>query len=318
MTVIDLFSGPGGLGTGFAEYFDIRTAIDWNRDACKTYRINHKNTEVIQKDIRDINFSQKDYEGIIGAIAGPPCQSFSSLNLKKDLSDKRANLVMETVRVIEEIKPEFTLIENVATIPKAIKVAVRNRLKQLGYHVVSKVVKASDYGSIQIRRRWILTACKTKSVYPQPVKYNRKAKEILTNEVSEIKPRKSTLEKIQALPSGKWVSLPGQKFKVYYVVDPEKLLPAIVNPTKLRYIKPDKSGYLSINELKQAQGFSKHYRLIGTLSSIGQQLANAVPVELGRPFAEVISDLLQPHKKKVSLKQQSKHKTCQVINFLGK
>ena len=63
------------------------------------------------------------------------------------------------------------------------------------------------------------------------------------------------------------------------------LLPAVINPTKLRYVRPDRQGYLSMNELYRASGFPKEYKFFGTLTSRGQQLANAVPVELGRAFA---------------------------------
>ena len=100
MTVIDLFSGAGGLGTGFSRYFDVSTAIDWNKDCCLTYQFNHKDTEVQCRDVRDVSFTKKDYEGIIGVIGGPPCQDYSILNKKRNPDSKRANLLLEMIRAI--------------------------------------------------------------------------------------------------------------------------------------------------------------------------------------------------------------------------
>jgi len=285
LSVVDLFCGAGGLGTGFAKHFTVSSAIDWNKDCCSTYQHNHKETKVKCDDVRNISFSRKDYDGIIGVIGGPPCQDFSILNKKRDPNSLRANLLHEMIRALEEIQPSFLMMENVYSVPADKKERFIKLLQKLDYKVVSKVVNAVDYGSVQFRRRWFVTATKKKFVFPGKVNYQRKAKEILTNEVSEIKARKETLKAIRKLESGKWVALPNQSYKVYFVVDPEKPLPAVVNPTKLRYIKPDRAGYLSLNELYSAFDFPLGYKFFGTLTSKGQQLANAVPVSLAKKFA---------------------------------
>ena len=72
---------------------------------------------------------------------------------------------------------------------------------------------------------------------------------------------------------------------MYYVIDPEKPLPAVVNPSKLRYVRPDRTGYLSMAELYHASGFPRNYKFFGNLTSRGQQLADAVPVEMAGAFA---------------------------------
>lgn len=292
MSVIDLFCGAGGLGTGFSKHFTVSTAIDWNKDCCLTYQFNHKNTAVQCKDVRNVSFSKKDYAGIIGVIGGPPCQDFSVLNKKRNPNSTRANLLHEMIRALEEIQPSFLMMENVYSVPAEKKERFVKLLQKLDYKVVSKVVNAVNYGSVQIRRRWFLTATKKKYVFPGRANYQRKAKEILTDEVSEIKARKETLKAIKNLESGKWVALPNQSYKVYFVVDPEKPLPAVVNPTKLRYIKPDRSGYLSLNELYSAFDFPQEYRFFGTLTSKGQQLANAVPVSIAEKFASSLKEVI--------------------------
>jgi len=48
-------------------------------------------------------------------------------------------------------------------------------------------------------------------------------------------------------------------------------------------------GYLNQKELNRAQGFPEDYKFFGNKSSWGQQLANAVPVELGEAFAKAFA-----------------------------
>lgn len=288
MSVLDLYAGPGGLGEGFSSYFPISDAVDWNPDACSTYKSNHQETRVHCQDVREYiaGTIPKDYEGITGFIGGPPCQEFTPLNQKPNVLNERAMQLFVMVGSILHVKPRFALIENVSRIPKAYKDRAVKELREGGYHVIARTCNANEFGSVQVRRRWILTACKERPVFPEPSRGKRVAREIL-NPASrgEITPRPDILADIKEMPSGKWVARPGQSFKVYFVIDPDKPMPAVVNPTKLRYVKPDRTGYLSFAELQAAQGFPRGYTFAGNRESIGQQLANAVPVELARVFA---------------------------------
>jgi DNA (cytosine-5)-methyltransferase 1 len=286
-SVLDLYSGAGGLGSGFAKFFNVGVAVDHNFDACQTYRANHKEVHVRQMDVTVYVDScvAKDFEMIMGTVGGPPCQPYSNLNLKKKSGDKRVLELDCMVNAVLVIQPEFALIENVRTIKRSKKLQIVRTLERAGYKVVARIVNAYDFGSVQLRPRWIVTACKSKHIFPTPRPSGRTAKEILTDDVSQITPTPRVLQAIQDLPSGKWVSLPNRVFKAYFVIDPDKPVPCVANPTKLRYIKPDKSGYLSIKEMAMAQGFPASYQFCGNLSSIGQQLANVFPVEMAQTFA---------------------------------
>lgn len=302
LQVIDMYAGPGGLGTGFERHFEVSDAVDWSRDACITYKTNHPSTKVrcmsasaflhdaIRGDVDGLLLCP-DHEGIIG---GPPCQDFSMLNQKRDAKSKRADQLGVLIGAIARIKPMFAMIENVRSVPAPIKSAAEKRLRQAGYFVSARVVNAWDYGSVQLRPRWILTACKTRTVYPEPIPAAKRrfAAEILTGERSEITPTPEVLEAIQTIPEGKWTNLPGRSFRAYHVLRTDRPFPCVANPTKLRYIRPDRGGYLSFSELQRAQGFSREYRFFGTSTSRGQQLANAVPVELAERFAAAFVDAL--------------------------
>jgi len=294
----------GGFGTGFGNFFQVTDAVDFWKDACETYSRNHQLTKVHNQTVE--NFTQdcipKDYEGILytGIVGGPPCQEFSTLNQSPNLHSKRASQVLVFTDIVKQLQPKFAMIENVATIPKILKERSIKDLEMAGYKVVSRVIKAHDYGSVQKRRRWILTASKYNHIFPVEKKGTRTANEILMpGTTSEMKMSKKIEISLKNLPRGRWVALPGKKWKEYYIVDPNKPLPAIVNVMKNRIVKPDCSGYLSFEELLQGQGFSSNYFMAGTKSSKAQQLANAIPVELAQSFAQEFFKRLHPDRSKL-------------------
>ena len=119
---VELFAGAGGLGTGFSNCgFNIIAANDIWEAAGKTYIANHKNVKYVVKDIaeltgnellKDTGYSKNDVDVIIG---GPPCQGFSTLG-KRFIDDPRNKLFKEYVRIVDEIKPKFFVMENVSGI----------------------------------------------------------------------------------------------------------------------------------------------------------------------------------------------------------
>jgi DNA (cytosine-5)-methyltransferase 1 len=291
--ILDLYSGPGGLGTGFAKYFNVVAAVDFNQDACKTYHINHNSTRVYNRKVSCFIDSviPKDFDGILyknikGVIGGPPCQEFSRLNQQKKYLSERANQMLVMIDAIIQMKPRFALIENVATIPDTYKHLAIKKLSDVGFRVVAKIINANKFGSVQTRRRWILTACKTQHIYPEPNPSRRIAQEIVTDNVNDIKMEDCVREKLAELPSGKWRPLPGQTWKGYYIVDPAKPLPAVINILKNRLIHPNRQQYLCWADCIASQGFPRDYEFYGGITSRAQQLANAVPVELAESFSK--------------------------------
>lgn len=159
--IIDLFCGCGGLSLGFEKAgFEIAFAIDMWKDAINTYNHNHKNSVAICKDIHELDsdflskFSKK--ENIVGVIGGPPCQGYSTVGTR-NIDDPRNHLYLEYCRVVEAVKPEFFVIENVRgllTLNKGMfKDDILNRFKKLGYNVSYKIVNAANYGVPQNRQR---------------------------------------------------------------------------------------------------------------------------------------------------------------------
>lgn len=163
-TVIDLFSGAGGLSKGFLDAgFDVLLGIDNDAMALETFKLNHNGATPLNIDLSDnrsiklINESLNNKEVDV-IIAGPPCQGFS-LTGPRNFDDERNKLYLAVIQTVKEFKPKAFIIENVpgmATLYKGeIQEEILKRFRRLGYNIESKILCAADYGVPQIRKRLI-------------------------------------------------------------------------------------------------------------------------------------------------------------------
>ena len=159
--IIDLFCGCGGLSLGFEKAgFSPVLAIDFWQDAIDTY--NHNRPDKVAKciDIHELSneklgeLSRK--HNIVGIIGGPPCQGYSTVGTR-DINDPRNHLYLEYCRIVEVVKPQFFVLENVKGLTTLAGGAFRddiiNRFGNLGYSVTYKIVNAADYNVPQNRDR---------------------------------------------------------------------------------------------------------------------------------------------------------------------
>jgi DNA (cytosine-5)-methyltransferase 1 len=165
LLAIDLFSGAGGLSEGMHKAgFKTKLAFEIDDLASKAYKLNHKTTNVITKDIQAVSIAEvkRQLKGKkIHLLAGcPPCQGFSTLrtlNKRKPVKDERNSLIKEYVRFVKALRPYTIMMENV---PGLIHYELFNQsveiLKELGYSIDYKVVNVKDYGVPQNRRRLVL------------------------------------------------------------------------------------------------------------------------------------------------------------------
>lgn len=90
-------------------------------------------------------------------FGGPPCQGMSSAG-RQDPGDPRNNLVLEFVRLADELGASVFCMENVPPLLTAKKFrplfeAVVSRARDAGFDVVANVLDACNYGVPQFRRR---------------------------------------------------------------------------------------------------------------------------------------------------------------------
>lgn len=181
---IEVFSGCGGLSTGIKNAgFNVLCAIELNATAANTYKLNHPEVLLKVEDVCKINggdllkeLNVEKFE--VDLLAGcSPCQGFSRLQKKsKDSSDIRNGLILQFVRLVEEIMPKTIIMENVPGLIKSqvgleIFEVAKQRLIGLGYKLDYGVVDVVNYGVPQFRKRFILLGSRIDSIHielPKP------------------------------------------------------------------------------------------------------------------------------------------------------
>lgn len=118
-SVIDLFSGAGGLSKGFEQAgFIIKAAFEKNDYARQTYAHNFPGV-VMRENVIDADYAQlQEQVGTIDVvIGGPPCQGFSNANRQHNQAISLNNkLVKEYIRAILELRPKAFVMENVGAL----------------------------------------------------------------------------------------------------------------------------------------------------------------------------------------------------------
>lgn len=167
-TVIDLFSGAGGLSFSFhQEGFRVVACVDNDPDAIETYRASmvgrhSPETAVFHTDVRDpclISALQRALAGrrLDVLVGGPPCQDFSPACLKRKRREDRMTLVADYLRILGNLMPQVFLFENVPGLLKADEGshwrAIEEQVGTLGYSVTHQLLNAQDFEVPQRRQR---------------------------------------------------------------------------------------------------------------------------------------------------------------------
>jgi DNA (cytosine-5)-methyltransferase 1 len=168
LTAVDLFSGCGGLSLGMREAgFQVVGAVEVDATAAETYRTNHPNTTLVEKDICSVTGTELlreiGAEAVSLVMGCAPCQGFCSLTRKAKKPDPRNRLVLEMSRVIDEVRPSAVMMENVPGLLTSGKDIFRRFVDDLegrGYVCEYDVLQMADYGVPQNRRRLVLLAGK--------------------------------------------------------------------------------------------------------------------------------------------------------------
>lgn len=167
MSGIDLFAGAGGMSLG-AELSGIKVkyAVEIDTYAAETYRTNHPNTKIINRDIKRINYKDlSDVEGDVVLFGGPPCQGFSTSNQRtRNRNNKKNWLFQEFVRLAGELNPKWIVFENVKGIMETehgfFESRIREEFEKIGYTCTVIKPCAAEYGVPQKRTRFFLFGSK--------------------------------------------------------------------------------------------------------------------------------------------------------------
>ncbi|MGD6876959.1 DNA cytosine methyltransferase [Bacillus infantis] len=308
--VISLFSGAGGMDLGFIHAgFDVKWAIDFEPDACETYRENIGD-HIVCADITQVNTDDlPDCDVIIG---GSPCQGFSNANRQTNFLDNPKNLmVREYIRIVKDKQPKVFVLENVPRLLTAGEGRFLGEIKEQlsNYHIEVKVMNSVEHGVAQKRRRAILIGSLIGAIkHPLPLKQPLTIRDIL-NDIDDNLPnqneyrasKESTIEKMKLIEQGKNVhSLPESynvssktHQNVYRRLHLDEPSHTLAHAGKTVMIHPTEDRIISIREAARIQSFPDDFIFCGTLNSKYQQLANAVPPKMAEEIAKEIHNVLK-------------------------
>jgi DNA (cytosine-5)-methyltransferase 1 len=186
---LSLFANVGIAEALFSEIgVEIKVANEIDKKRADFYSEIYKDTLMICGDITNdevrteiVNEAIKNNVNFI--IATPPCQGMSEAG-KRDTFDERNQLISYTIDVINRVKPDFILIENVPTLLKT-KIIIDNEIMLIPDYVKKELsslynfnnetlVKAMDYGVPQMRQRniYLLTKKELNISWEFPPKEN--------------------------------------------------------------------------------------------------------------------------------------------------
>ena len=175
ITVLDLYSGLGGLSLGFemtGAYHTIGGIDIFNR-AVETFYFNHPDLSKLKLINRPQDLSVLDPQEVIKDIGckpdvivgGPPCQGFSQagLRLENFEDDERNKQVFNFLRFVKAMRPKAFVMENVPGIIKTGQKKAGELLDYLikqyekaGYTVSYRIINSAEYRVPQQRKRLVL------------------------------------------------------------------------------------------------------------------------------------------------------------------
>jgi DNA (cytosine-5)-methyltransferase 1 len=183
---ISLFSGAGGDSIGLKQAgYNVVAFSEFKKPAIATHLKEFPSSrllvcpETASNDITKIPDETFEYykHTIDIVFAGFPCQGYSNAG-KKKADDPRNELVNEFARVINITKPNYIIGENVSGLlsrkgkdPKTGKLRpvidiIRDVFSNIGYNITYKVLKATDFGVPQERKRLIIVGSKADLGHP--------------------------------------------------------------------------------------------------------------------------------------------------------
>lgn len=168
--------------------------VENNPICVQTIKLNRPQLPVVDKGIEVVSGKQllkvaklKKQETFL-VFGGPPCQAFSTAGNREALHDIRGNCVLEFVKKIREIEPQYFIMENVRGIlsasiipkhrghggyspeerPGSVLTHILSLFNDAGYTVSFALFNSANYGVPQKRERVIMFGNRGKERIPLP------------------------------------------------------------------------------------------------------------------------------------------------------
>ncbi|MEN9216728.1 MAG: DNA (cytosine-5-)-methyltransferase [Gloeomargarita sp. HHBFW_bins_162] len=347
---VELFAGAGGLALGLEKAGFTTVALnEIDKDACQTLRRNRPHWQVIQGDVKNMDFTP--FQNIDLVSGGFPCQAFSYAGEKLGFEDARGTLFFEFARAIKEMQPKVFLAENVRGLLSHDKgrtlEAISSIIFDLGYTLIEpQVLKALFYRVPQKRERLFLVGIRHDLVkfatFKWPSPYYRiltlrdalKAGELYDTDVPPSPGQTYPPKKQEILshvpPGGYWRDLPADLQREYMLGsyflgggktgmarrlswdEPSLTLTCAPAQKQTERCHPSETRPLTVREYARIQTFPDDWQFAGSLHSQYRQIGNAVPVNLACAVGRSMVALLNSISAQVELSQDVSAVTNQI------
>lgn len=151
-----LFAGIGGIDLGFErEGFVCKWQVELDSYATKVLQ-KHWPKVHREKDIKDCGRHNLQFVDIIAG--GFPCQDISYAGRGAGLDGQRSGLFFEAVRVVQELRPRYVVLENVSALLSRGLDRVLGALAEIGYDAQWYCIPAAAVGALHVRDRLFVVA----------------------------------------------------------------------------------------------------------------------------------------------------------------
>ena len=175
--VVDLFAGGGGASTGIEQAIGrhVDVAVNHDREAISLHTANHPQTRHHCSDVFEVDpLTVTDGQPVGLLWASPDCKHFSKAKGGKPVSKKIRSLAWVVIKWAKAVQPRVICLENVEEFQTWGPLAADGRpcpqrkgktfalwvaqLRNLGYAVEWRELRACYYGAPTIRKRLFLVA----------------------------------------------------------------------------------------------------------------------------------------------------------------
>jgi DNA (cytosine-5)-methyltransferase 1 len=265
---IDLFCGIGSFHYSFKKLnWECVMSCDIDNAVKETYKENYGVLPL--GDITEIDPQNISAYDIL--CAGFPCQPFSQCGQHKGFDDKRGTLFFNIMKFVEYHKPSIIILENVQGLLNHDGGKTFERIKcdieTANYKIAYKVIKCSDYGLPQMRKRLIIVG--------------------IRNDVESAKHIDKILDLDEYKQEHTLTELLGKNFEkktAYTIRCGGKNSPINDKHNWDGYIVDGKEYRLTKEDCLKIQGFNPDFKLCGNNNDQWKQLGNTIPTI----FTEII------------------------------
>ncbi len=256
-------------------------------------------------------------------IGGPPCDDFTTYGKKRGMRGKKGPTIFEFARLVGEIRPRCFLFENVPSLRGMCATGFEELLKRLsahGYSVYHSTLAANEFGAPTVRQRLFVVGFRMDTAPPcfefPTATHGIRSERSLFDYDTELLPYVTVGEALKGLPDVKapeasrhlnhtgrfhrpetirhMMTVPqGVAISKSYRYRPAldglcRSLTAGLDSSTKSYLHPIYHREMSVREYARLHCFPDSWEFAGTHHNGIKQVANAVPIPLGKAVATAV------------------------------